>query len=297
MKRSLILFFLITVANSIFSQDLIVKNDGDSINCKITKVKAGNVYFTFVHRNEIRNTLIHLSNVEDYKYGYYQISDLYEEDVDKYEGNAVRYNDYQHFRFAVNGGYSYMTAKIDKSVPADFKKYVKEMKTGYHFGGDISYYFSESLGVGGKCYIFKTSNSLDDVYLEDLNGYRRYGKMSDDMTITFIGPLFSTRLLNWNKRNAFLMNLSLGYMGHSKNAVLIDKYKITGSTVGISFDIGYDIGLSKNFSLGFQLSFLSGTMDKYNLSNGGQTETIKLEKGKYENLSRIDFSVGLRFNR
>ena len=46
-----------------------------------------------------------------------------------------------------------------------------------------------------------------------------------------------------------------------------------------------------------KLSFLSGTMDKYNLSNGVQTETIKLEKGEYANLSRIDFSVGLRFNR
>jgi len=93
------------------------------------------------------------------------------------------------------------------------------------------------------------------------------------------------------------MNLSLGYMGYSNDKVIIDKYIMTGSTIGLSFDIGYDIGLSDNLSLGFQLSFLTGTLFEYDWKDGTTTETINLEKGEYESLNRIDFSLGLRFSK
>ena len=93
------------------------------------------------------------------------------------------------------------------------------------------------------------------------------------------------------------MNLSLGYMGYSNDKVIIDKYKMTGSTMGLSFDIGYDIGLSEKLSLGFQLSFLSGTLFEYDWNDGSTTETIDLEEGEYESLNRIDCSVGLRFGK
>jgi len=297
MKHTLILLLLLTITCSVYSQDLIVTNDGDYINCKITRVKDSYVYFTFKHRNEIRNTMLHISDIEEYQYNYYQVSDNYVDDynddyVDDYEDD----NYFPRFRLAINGGYSYMTAKVAESVPDDFKNYVKKLKSGYHFGGDLSYYFSELYGVGGKCFIFKSSSS-SDIYLEDTNGDRKYGIMSDDLTITYIGPVFSTRFLNWNKKNAFLMNVSLGYMGYSSDKVIIDKYKMKGSTLGMAFDIGYDIGISQNFSLGFQLSLLSGSLSKYSLNNGIITETVNLNKDEYENISRIDFTIGLRFNK
>ena len=291
MKNTLFLFILIAIANSIYSQDLIVTNDGDSINCKITKVKTDNIYFTFKHKDEIRSTLLPVSNVKNHQFNFYQVSEVPKEKV-------VGYENYQRFRIAVNGGYSYQTAKVAETVPSDLKNYVKELKSGYHFGGDITYYFSEMYGMGGKCFIFKSSNSIDNIYLEEINtGNRTYGKMSDDLTISFIGPMFSTRILNQDKKNAFIMNLSLGYMGYSNNKVIIDKYKMTGSTMGMALDFGYDIGLSENLSLGFQLSFISGTLFKYKWNDGKTTETIKLEKGEYEGLNRFDFSVGLRFNK
>ncbi len=290
MRKLLIVAVLIFVSNSIFSQDLIVTNDGDSINCKITKVKTDNIYFTFKHKDEIRSTLLSVSNIKTHQFDYYQTSEVPKDKV-------VGYENYQHFRIAINGGYSYQTAKVAESVPSDFKDYISELKSGYHFGGELTYYFTEPLGFGLKYYLFKSSNSLDNIYLEDTDGNRTYGKMSDDLTISFIGPSFSTRLLSHDKKNAFLMNLSLGYMGYSNDKVIIDKYKMTGSTMGLSFDIGYDIGLSENLSLGFQISYLTGTLFEYDWNDGIKTETIKLEKGEYESLNRIDFSVGLRFSK
>ncbi|MGQ1948699.1 hypothetical protein ACT3CD_16530 [Geofilum sp. OHC36d9] len=290
MRKLLILGILIFVSNSIFSQDLIVTNGGDSINCKITKVKKDNIYFTFKHKDDIRSTLLPVSNIKTHQFDYFQTSEVPKDKV-------VGYENFQHFRIAINGGYSYQISKVAESVPSDFKDYIRELKSGYHFGGDLTYYFTEPLGFGFKYYLFKSSNSLDNIYLEDNDGNRTYGRMSDDLTILFIGPTFSTRLLNHDKKNAFLMNLSLGYMGYSNDKVIIDKYKMTGSTMGLSLDVGYDIGLSENLSLGFQISFLTGTLFEYDWNDGTKIETIELEKGEYESLNRIDFSVGLRFSK
>jgi len=290
MKNIFIIALLVFISNSIYSQDLIVTNEGDSINCKITKVKADNIYFTFKYKDEIRSTLLPMTGVKIHQFDYYQNSEVP-------EGKVLGYENYQHFRLAVNGGYSYLTAKVGESVPGDFKDYIKELKSGYHLGGDLTYFFTEPLGFGIKYYLFKSSNSLDNIYREDSDGNRTYGKMSDDLTISFIGPTFSTRLLNHNKNKAFIMNVSLGYMGYSNDKIIIDKYKMTGSTVGLSFDIGYDFALSENLSLGFHISSLTGTLFEYVWNDGGRTETIKLEKGEYESLNRIDFSIGLRFGK
>ena len=290
MKNIFIIALLVFISNSIYSQDLIVTNEGDSINCKITKVKADNIYFIFKYKDEIRSTLLPMTGVKIHQFDYYQNSEVP-------EGKVLGYENYQHFRLAVNGGYSYLTAKVGESVPGDFKDYIKELKSGYHLGGDLTYFFTEPLGFGIKYYLFKSSNSLDNIYREDSDGNRTYGKMSDDLTISFIGPTFSTRLLNHNKNKAFIMNVSLGYMGYSNDKIIIDKYKMTGSTMGLSFDIGYDIALSENLSLGFHISSLTGTLFEYVWNDGGRTETIKLEKGEYESLNRIDFSVGLRFGK
>ncbi|MEK6476554.1 hypothetical protein WJR50_03430 [Catalinimonas sp. 4WD22] len=290
MKNLFIFPLFIFISNSIFSQDLIVTNEGDSINCKITKVKSDNIYFTFKHRKEIRSTLLLMSNVKYHQLDYYQTSEVPKEKV-------VGYENYQHFRIAINGGYSYQIAKVAESVRSAFKDYIQELKSGYHFGGEVTYYFSEPLGVGVKYNVFKSSNSIDNIYLKDTYGNKTYHKMSDDLTISFIGPTFSTRLLNHDKSNAFLMNLALGYIAYSNDKVVIDDYKMTGSTMGLTFDVGYDIGLSENLSLGFQISLLTGALNEYDWNDGTITETIELEEGEYESLNRIDFSVGLRFSK
>jgi hypothetical protein len=133
--------------------------------------------------------------------------------------------------------------------------------------------------------------------VEDAQGNRRYGKMSDDLSISFIGPVFSTRLLDQHKRNAFISNISIGYMGYYNDKLLIDPVKMTGSTLGVSVDFGYDIRISEKVSLGIQLSLVSGSLSEYSWDDGITKKTIELEPGEFESLNRIDLSLGLRFGR
>lgn len=290
MKRITFTALWVILFNVVFSQDLIVTNDGDSINCKITSVKADNIYFTFKHKDEIRNTLLPLTGVKTHRFDYFPNAV-----VPKNTGGA--YSNNLHFRIALNGGYSYQTAKISKSVPDDFKDYVSSLKSGFNIGGDFAYFLSEPVGLGLKYYLFKTSNSLDNIYREDNFGNKTYGRMSDDLTVSFVGPMLTYRFLTKNKKDQFIFNFSTGYMGYTNHKVIIDAFKMTGYTLGAAYDIGYDIELSKNLFLGFQVSYLSGFLARYSISDGKTTETVVLGKNEYEGLSRIDFSIGLRFQK
>ena len=95
-------------------------------------------------------------------------------------------DNYPHLRLAISGGYSHSIGKVSESVPEDFKKYVEDLKSGTHIGGDINYYFNENFGFGAKYYLFSTSNSLENIYLIDETGKQRYGDMSDELTVKFI---------------------------------------------------------------------------------------------------------------
>jgi len=287
MKKPLILFLLLFTMCTMYSQDLIVTNNADSLNCKITKIKADYIYFTFNHKGEIRNTLLPLSEVKTHQKNYYSTSLLP-------NGGVKPTDNFTHFRLALHGGYSYLVAKVGDNVPSDFQDYIKELKSGYHFGGDISYYFTENLGFGIKYSQFKSSNSIS-VYSEGIEGNVSYGEMSDNITTSFIGPMFSVRIQNKNKKNAFILNTGFGYMGYSNDSrVILDNYTITGSTIGMIIDIGYDIGLSEQLSLGGQISLVSATLTKYKLTYGNTVETIDLNEDQNESLSRIDLSIGIR---
>lgn len=284
--------FLLFLASStfVYSQDLVVTSEGDSLNCKITKIKENSIYFTFKHKDEIRNTLLPLVQVKYHQHNFYQIAVV---PANKIISNEI----YPHFRVAINGGFSYRTAKLADDIPSDFENYMKELKYGYHYGLDLSYYFSEQLGIGIKYSIYKSKNEIDNISVTRPDGSTQYGKMSDNISINFIGPFISTRLLNANKKNGLLMNLGIGYLGYKDYTVLVTDYTIKGSTLGLCWDIGYDIGISKNLAIGFQLSYMIGTLTQYDISDETTTKTVKLKNDNRESLSRIDLSIGLRLNK
>ncbi len=288
--RNLILFLLLFISFSAWSQDLIVTTGGDSLNCKITKVKQGHIYFTFKHNEEIRSTLLPLEGVLNHQFDFFEEREVPEK--------CVIYTDnYQKVRMALNGGYSYRTAGIANSVPSDLRDHTRALKSGYHLGGDISWFFAEQLGVGLNSSLFKASNSTP-AYIDVGNGsFSGITTLNEEVTILFLGPQFTTRFLNEDKTNAFIMSSSLGYIGYVDDAVLGEEFKLKGSSLGYVFQLGYDLGLSDKLSLGLQVSLLAGTLTKIKKEQGAYSETIKLDEGSYESLSRIDFSVGFRFHK
>ena len=186
MGKALFLTFILSLGLKVFSQDLIITSNYDSINCKIAKVKTDRIYFSYKEDNEIRNILVYRSNIKYYEINYFPYREVPSDH--KYICNN---GNFQHFRFSMNGGFSYQTSRLHPDLTLFMQEYVKGLRKGYHFGGDFTYYITESLGAGLKACLFKSSNRLDSVSFLTRNGTSLPGVLSDDLSISFIGPLFS----------------------------------------------------------------------------------------------------------
>lgn len=163
-----------------------------------------------------------------------------------------------------------------------------------NLGGDFTYYFSEYFGAAIKGTFFKTSNSINAQNTET----NRYGVMSDEIKTFFVGPMFSARFSNHNKKNAWIFGWGLGYVGYSNDFTLIDDhYKLSGSTLGTVWDIGYDISIAENLKLGFQLSMTGALLSKIKMDDGRNITTLEYDSDERLNTGHIDLSVGLRFGK
>ncbi len=285
-KPLLFVVAILFMASKINAQDLIVTNEGDSLNCKITKVKSEFIYFTFKHNDEYRNTLMALEDVKYHQFNFYQTSEVPESII-------VKYIDYPQFRLAITGGYAYRTGKLPDGVGTTTEEYLKDLKSGFHIGADATYFFSEFMGVGMKYDVFRSKSEYSKY---SFSAVRSNEDLSDDMTINFIGPLFVGRFYDSDKQNCFVMDLGMGYLGYNDDAHLSSDFNIKGATVGLCWDFGYDITLSKNVAIGLQLSFMLGTLTQYKTNEYGNYETVELDEDLYEDLNRVDLSIGIRFN-
>lgn len=288
MKTTFQYILLLTIISSTaIAQDLIVTQEGDTINAKITKVKPEMIYFSFKHKGEIRNTMLPLTSVKTHQQGFFETSEVPEDKI-------VGYDKFQQYIVTLYGGSSTHTAEVSDNVPDDFKDYTEDLKKGSHFGFDATYYWSESLGAGLKYHQFGTSGRLNNIYIIDTFGNERTGILSDDISISFIGPMFSTRFVN-SRNNAFLLNLSIGSMSHTNVGQIVDPIRTEGSTAGFSFDIGYNHTIAEKLSLVARISSISGILDEINVETGGRTQTLELDNDTSENLGRVDLSVGLSY--
>jgi hypothetical protein len=276
-KACIILIMALLQQIAILAQDLVVTTDGDSLNCKITNIKDDFIYFTFKNQNEVRNTLLPVAQVTSYVKNFYEISEVQPEQIVSYQP------DFQHWRFAGNIGWGNRTAPLADGLDPIVREYAKKLSSGLYINLEANYYFKEFIGAGLKYGLFKTSNSI---YI-----------VEDNISINFIGPSFSMRLLNKSKTCCLLFNYSIGYMGYTdKGQVEGTPIEIKGSTVGFDMSAGFDFALTKHLSAGIQLSLISGMLTEIDETINGYTEKKTLEKGSYEGLGQFNITVGLRYN-
>ena len=109
-KIFLISISIFLIISKVQSQDLILTNSGDSINCKITKIAKDYVHFTFKYNEKIRNTLLPINQIAMQQKNYFSVSEL----PDSYTLKDI----FPHFRVAIDGGWQYRTAKLASGMDA-----------------------------------------------------------------------------------------------------------------------------------------------------------------------------------
>lgn len=278
MKRLFSLLLLITPFYTVVAQDLIVTQKGDSINAKITKITKDRIYFTFRYEGEVRRTLVLLDKVMDYRKGYYAEAEVFPEDVIK-PGT----DDFVKLALRVRGGWSYRTGRLPSGVPSETREHLKGLRSGYHIGADLAYYFSETTGTGLKYSLSRFQDSS-------------YGSIDDDITLQYIGPAMYGRLISASRNFHFTYDLSVGYLHYQDEARHGEPITYSGAALGFSTGIGVDFRISKQFFLGFEPSWNTGILNKVKINGDQQTITVKLEDDERENLSRLDLSARVKWN-
>ena len=291
MKKVYILIFSLLFAfpSLFYAQDLIVTNNGDSLNCKITEMKNEEVYFTYKHNGELISTWLRLDRVKHCQFNFF-------ENAEVPVGKILAKKIYPRFRVALHGGAGYQTARLHSNLSDDLKSYMKKLKFGGNYGLDFSYYFSEYFGIGVGYNGFSAKNEIENrvVFTPDTNGgyYANFGKLSDNIQMNFIGAFVHSRILSVNKKNIFSCGMGVGYLGYNnKMTKNLENFTIHGGTVGICWNVNYDIIVYKTLAAGFQISYVFGFLPQARVSNGYDTQIVNFD----ENISRIDVSIGLRF--
>lgn len=292
MKQLLFTVLLgLTITTVSLANGIMATQKGNSTHCKINNEHTDSAFLASSYckfeRDKLRSQNHLKSNTNDF-------SSPFAGKENYQQGSTV----YKKFLFSVYGGLSYRFARISKSVPSDFTNYMNELKSGNHFSVDGSYFINPLIGIGLKYSQYHSKNKINSISTDfDQDGRTDFGILSDDITLSFFGPTMTIFAPSAKKNNALFSSLSIGYLSYKNDGMLIIPMQFNGSTVGLGGDLGYQIGIGNNFSLAFKLSYLLGTLAKMEKTVQGQTYEIEFEKDNYENLGRIDFSVGLVFHK
>jgi len=285
---TLCLFILFPVFSS-YSQDLIVRQNGDSIECKIDKLSNNYIYYFTIEKNKEKNNSIHTSDVKTYEFGYFTRHP--EESKIRYNSQDIREpKDYKWIQIGINGGMGKRTKDIKNTTPYPLDDYYKKLQKGLLLSADVTYFFNRNFGAGLKYSLLASSNKLENVSYTDSLGNANTGEIKDKMRISCIS-LFFTAKQEFDK-NIIYADIGIGQlMYYDDNYYLNNSFPRKGRAFGFIFDVGYDYLITKDFSIGARVSYQGGILK--NLSIDGITSN--LHKDHRINLSNLSLSLGLKF--
>ncbi|WP_343694739.1 hypothetical protein [Flavobacterium sp.] len=211
--------------------------------------------------------------------------------------NYGRSKSSSNFLISANIGQSFRVASSPDGLNSAQKKYYRDLKSGLSY--DLSaYYLKEGkTGFGLKYNVYKSSGTLNNQQITLNDGTIVTGGFSDDITISFIGPSFILTEDEHARVGEANLEIAVGYMSYQDKAKAVGvPFKITGSNLGVVGGMGYHFRITPHFLVGPQVSFVGGVLKKLKYKYAdGSTETVKLDDEEFENLWRIDLSVGAKF--
>lgn len=292
MIRYLLLFVFVLFSSIASAQDLIVTNKNDSIKCKIERDDFEFVYYAIKLADSSISTKIKLTEVRNIRYNYFANKSV---NTPEPIIRTLVYYPIRTYRAYVNAGVSYVTAKTLSTDDKVLDKHLDELKLGYHYELGLNYYGDKKIGFGIKHSHFESENKINEyLYVDTVLG-DKVGERSNRIRTNYYALSFESRTSFFNNNMELLLGVAAGYVHYRNDAMLLSPMKITGGTIGIQYEFGVDYRITRKIAVGIDIHLLQATMRKYTYEINGTSITRKLDSDKYENISRIDVSGGLRY--
>ena len=296
-KNLLFIFMFLCLGFAGKAQDKIITIQGDTIDCKIKKTTKTTIYFDRFTQNVRMSGELPLSKVSSYAIEHRVTTSP--------QTKKTHLEEYSHFRFGLGGGlgYLYVSSKqaeeqlLSNGFTIDgAHSYYNGLKLGNLGSADLTYLFSPYWGLGLKYKYFNTSSSQKGfIDPHDMNNIY-YGKLSENIYVNFTGiSYYSQTWIGIQKKFKLNSSLSLGMAWYRNEfSILNSNLLVTGNNFAADTNVGIEYFVRKNLSLGLDLSGFFSTMKKYNITDGTNTSTTNLDADQYDNISRLDLSVGAK---
>jgi hypothetical protein len=275
-----------------YSQDKIITNINDTIDCKINKISNKTIFFEVTTKGVKSTGSLPLSSILNYSIG----------EKSPYEFQSDE-DSFERLRIGISGGLGYLLSSSKKAEnemtgmgfeAEKVKSYYNDLRVGRYANADLTWLFSVKYGVGIKYKFFDTSGKTDGFVdpQESVNLY--YTTFSEHIYVNYIAGAFYFQEY-FGRRKSFKLNsgISLGLVKYRDEVKYLYNYLMTGESFGMDVALGVEYSLNKHFSFRADLSDFTSTITKMKVSDGTTIQTIKLEKDNYENISRLNFSIGI----
>lgn len=302
MRRFFFFSVFFVLIGKVYSQDLIVTIELDSIACKVTKQDENHIYFTYINDNGAQAVLIAKDRVKELLLGYStEVLDVKSNETSNVAYSNRResiqgFSEYTKIHLSGSVIFSQRTAPISASLSEDEQDYYRELKGGRGFQAKFHAFVSPAFAIGAQVSTLKSSHSiLAEFEFEEYPDSVVIGDFSTTVSLLFIGPSIMGRYYFPNP--SFLINytFSLGYLKFTQEDFIIDTDVLfEGSSLGMNGDFGLEYLLSPNIAIGIGAGFGLGAVFNVDVTVNGQTESVDLEEA--EGLGRVSFFTGLRFH-
>jgi hypothetical protein len=298
MKRNILFTaFLFIVLSAGYSQDKIITLNKDTIECKINKVSKSAIFFDVFNSGVRTSGRVSIDSLLNYSIS-----------VNPSEKEKMPINQFpfERLRLGINAGPGFLLASSEEAEdsmeslglePGQAQAYYSDLKSGFNADAGITFLITPDYGAGVKYKFFKT-NARTEGFFDPGDGVNLiYSTFEEQIYINYIGAMFSY-CYPMGDKNIFKLNLnfSAGLATYRNEAGYMGSYLLlTGKDFGMDACVGFEYFFKPKLSVVADLSAFYATFSKLKVSDGSSSSTLELEKDSYEDLSRLDISLGIRF--
>ncbi|MEO9871266.1 porin family protein [Ekhidna sp.] len=285
MKKYLI--FLTFLATFYFakSQDIIVTTEGDTIDCKITRVGDEFIHFSIYDRSGVllMRSRLPLSKIQHYDQAKPETV-TQSPDIPVAPEEEIEFEEFEpsSFRLSINTGYTYQLGGYE-GLPDSYKQQLQSL---WNLGGELHYFITENFGVGAK-YNHISTNADEDFQPPFSTAFGFSSLRDEKVTFDYIGLSFMYRNFLYDDQvvNYFIAGGVVKYRTDGLGDGV--PFYQEGDTFGLVLGVNYDFIFVQNVGVGVGAEVNIASLKEFD--NNGITVPADFT------LTRIDLTVGVRF--
>ena len=324
-QKAIIALLLLLSFSYAKGQDKIITLQNDTILCRIVTVTPTRIQYEQKIDNQQHTTgkFISIEQVREY----YRESQLHETSSPVLKIKPAS-EPFDRWRVGIRGGGAYLLSafsNVEKNMhnlgipQSKIDDYNKQLRNGTCFGADIHYFITPFFGAGVNYSLFANSVQLD--YILGLNLYYDFSNSvpiylgysipsyysvneKSKFYVNYIGP--SVVFRHWlDKSRKFRLNeeLSIGYARYrEENRIDLYQYTFLSNTLMEGNALGGNIQLSFEYypmswlSVGANAGVSLTTFKSVKITTKDESQAIDLDADNHLNMSRFDYSLGIRFH-